>query len=71
MAGAEDAGPLKEWARGFAMAAEAGQPRVHSGEWLGAESMTETLDTLRGPSWEISRINGVRCIISSACFTFG
>ena len=64
MAGAEDAGPLKEWARGFAMAAEAGLGlHVHSGEWLGAESMTETLDTLRGPSWEISRIgHGVRCI---------
>lgn len=64
MAGAEDAGSLKEWAHGYAMAAEAGLGlHVHSGEWLGADSMVETLDTLKGPDWQISRIgHGVRSI---------
>lgn len=67
MAGAENAGGLSEWAKAFAIAADAGLSlHVHSGEWLGPDSITETLDRLRGHDWRIARIgHGVRAIESA------
>lgn len=62
MAGAEDAGDVADWARGYEIAADAGVGlHVHSGEWLGPESMAYTIDKLTTPTWGISRIgHGVR-----------
>lgn len=68
MAGAEDAGALSDWAKGFAIAADAGVGlHAHSGEWFGPDGIRETLDTLKGPQWQLSRIgHGVRSIEDAA-----